>query len=276
MAIDPHNPSAFAMQSGITAQAGNLAASLAPLHEAQRSDPDDPEGFFFEGGAYLALEMPDEARRLFDRASEIDPEHPVSRIAPVHLNYVLQQNEEEMLRIARELLEDRIENRRGARFTATWILIDHAAETGNHDTILGLLDNLYPQLFDDPPRDLDRNFIATYFVGLALYQSGDIERGSHLLQAFLELRKPYDEVYGAQISSVVAKLVLGDMAGARQSFADVAEDPYNSALRRYFLEHSVQFDPLRNDPAFVELMDYYHVNAEKQRGLLQAMNAASY
>ena len=45
--------------------------------------------------------MPDEAQRWFDRAREIDPEHPMSKAAPLFMYYHTRENPEEKRRLAR-------------------------------------------------------------------------------------------------------------------------------------------------------------------------------
>jgi TolB-like protein/cytochrome c-type biogenesis protein CcmH/NrfG len=270
--LNPMSPNVYWFAAANEWSQGNLAAAIAPIDEAFDRDPNDPEGPALTGLLYLALDMPAEASRSFDRAVEMNAEHPMARSAPIFLNYYLQQNEDDNLRLARTLLEDRIDNRRGAQSIALIVLMDHAAKTGRSDSLLAALDNLYPHLFDDPPHKLDKEFGATFFVGWALMQSGDIERGSHLIQSYLDLREPFDEVYSAGWQSVGGRLLLGDTDGALEKLAGFAKNRYRSENNRFVLEHSSLFDPLRDEPAFIALLDEYRENAEEQRQILQAMN----
>jgi ATP/maltotriose-dependent transcriptional regulator MalT len=187
------------------------------------------------------------------------------------LNYYLQENEDENFRLARELLEDGIEDRRSSRFMALMVLVEHAANTGRHDAALEVLDNLYPTLFDDPPHDLEKDPVGMMFVGLALLQSGDVERGSYLLQKYLDWRLPRDAAYGISRSTIAVKLALGDLDGAREILPEFEEIRNYWEFNRILLERSHLFDPLRKDPAFVAMLEDYRSEAEEQRTILQAM-----
>ena len=41
------------------------------------------------------------------------------------------------------------------------------------------------------------------------------------------------------------------------------------------LKHSAIFDPIRDEPEFIELLDFYESNAAEQRRLLQEMDEAT-
>jgi hypothetical protein len=51
-----------------------------------------------------------------------------------------------------------------------------------------------------------------------------------------------------------------------------AQTKYRREWNRMFLEYSSTFDALREEPAFIALLDEYRENAAEQRILLQAMN----
>ena len=270
--IEPKSVTAIEGKIGIAFRQGNWAALIATGTDLLALDPDDPEIPGGIGQVYLALDMPEEASRWFDRAVEIDAENPVSRATPLWLNYYLQQNEDENYRLARKLLEDRIDGRHGSKTIALTVLIEHAARTGRHEAALELLDNLYPHLFDDPPHDLDKDRRATYFAGLALINSGDVDRGTYLMDSYLGLREQLDEASGVHRRSVAGHLILGDTDAALDKLAGFAQNKYGSWRNKLYLERSPVFDTIREEPAFIALLDELRENAAKQRQILQAMN----
>jgi tetratricopeptide (TPR) repeat protein len=270
--VHPDTPNVYFFEGILGGRQGDLAVAVSLIENSLHLDPNDPEVPGFLGYYYLALSMPDEARHWFDRAIEIDSQHPVSRSAPLFLNYYLQQNADENFRLARELLQDRIDDRRASRLIALTVLTEHAAKTGRHDVALEVLDNLYPHLFDDPPRDLDKDFRATYFTALALINSGDVERGSFLMQSFLDLQERYDETFSVGRSSIAGRLLLGDIDAALDKLEGFAQTKYRREWNRMLLERSSTFDALREEPAFIALLDEYRENAAEQRMLLQTMS----
>ena len=273
--INPKNPSLGFNQGLLQFRQGNWAAAIAPLLESVDLDPDDPEGSTGLGRIYLALDMPEQAARSFDHAAEVDPDHPVSRSAPLALNMYLQQNSEENFQLARKLLEDRIDDRRGSRYLALYVLIDGAGKTDRHHIALELLDNLYPHLFDDPPHDLDKDLNAVFFAGRALLQSGDIDRGSHLIESYLSLNERYDEAYHVDWDSIASQLLIGERKAALEKLDKYANNNFFHTLDRTILQHDSVFDPIREEPVFVALLDRYRQKAEEQRQILQAMNIES-
>jgi tetratricopeptide (TPR) repeat protein len=237
------------------------------------SDAKDPEGAYLLGFVYLELGMPDEASRAFDRAIEIDPQHPVSLAAPLVLDYALQRNGAENLRLATELLENRIDQRRGARFIAMQTLIAGAEDSGNPERLLELLDTLYPHLFDEPPHDLDKNLIGLYFAGRTLMMSGQTERGTLLIEEFVRLAARYDEAYGMNWSTIAAHLLLDDRDAALDAVAEYRGRNGGSFFAQMIFRNDRVFDPIRNEPAFVELLKSFDTQATEQRQLLLASNA---
>jgi len=273
--INSKNPSLGFNQGLLQFRQGNWAAAIAPIQESESLDPDDPEGSAALGRIYLALDMPEQAARSFDHAAEMDADHPVSQSAPLVLNLYLQQNSEENFQLARELLEDRIDDRRGSRYFALYVLIDGAGKTDRNHIALELLDNLYPHLFDDPPHDLDKDLNAVFFAGRALLQSGDIDRGSHLIDSYLGLSERYDEAYHVEWESIASRLLIGHRESALEKFDIYANTNYFHTLDPIFLQHDSVFDPIREEPAFIALLGEYREKAAEQRQILQAMNEDS-
>ncbi len=269
--IAPMSANARAFESMSKTDQGSLAVATQMMIGAYHLDPDDADLSGEVGRLYLALDMPTEARRWFDRAIEVDSRNWIARSGPLFLNYYLQQNDEENFQLARQLLRDGIEDRQSSRFMALIVLVEYAAKTGRHDAALELLDNLFPTLMDDPPHGLEKDPVGMMFVGLALLQSGDVERGSYLLQKYMDFRSPRDEAYGVSRSTIAVKLALGETDEAREMLPEFEKKRYYWEFNRTLLERSHLFDPLREEPAFIEMLESYRTEAEEQRTILQAL-----
>jgi len=257
---------------------GNFAAVVVSMTEYYRLDSKDPEGPFMIGFAYLEMDMPTEANQWFDRVIEINAQHPVSQAAPIVLNFYLERNDYENVLLAREILTDRIDDRWDIRDHALRVLVEYAAKTGRHDVPLESLENLYPNLFDDPPHNLDSDYTRTYYTGIyyagiALFQSGEVERGQRLMRFMLEQPDPRYGAGRVRLRSVVAHLILGDTDGALDKLEGHSRSKHNGYLDLFDLENNSIYDPIRNEPVFIEVIEEYRVNAAEQRQILQKMNA---
>jgi len=258
--------------SGVNRAKGDFALYIAGYIAITERFPDepDPEYPYSIGQSFLALDMPDEATIWFDRAIEIDPQHPVSRAIPLLLDYYWQRLDDDSFRLARELLDARIDNRATARLIALDVLTNYGAATDRHDIVLDTLDNLYPHLFDDPPRDLDPLDIGTLFTGLALINSGDVDRGLYLLNTVDENLAPSRSARGVRLGDVI--FALGDPDKAATRFAEyVQNNPSRLGAWYLFFERAGHFDVLREDPVFVDYLEGSRELADEQRQLLQAM-----
>ena len=272
-ALNPDSPNASGFAGYIAAKRGNIAEGIQEMRLAFEQDPLDPELPFVLASMYLSIDMPDEAERWMDRTAEIDASHAVSRAAPIVMHYYKQDDLPGNARIARELLNDGVTNRRGARTFAIDALFQQAAVTDNYDPIFESLDTLYPHLFDDPPSDFDRSYMATYFTGMAYTRSGDLDRGKQYLEWLLADAEPFEVVYGVDRWSIALQLELGDRDGAIRKLDDFVARKHFSEWSHILLDRDPIYDPIRDEPTFIALMEEYDRNAAEQRQLLQTMNA---
>jgi TolB-like protein len=272
--VRPEASNAYAAEGFVEASYGNYAAALKAMVAGSELDTDDPEGFYLPGKLSLNMGLPERAAPYFDRAVEIDAGHPVSRAAPLVMALYENAIDEDDLRLARELLADGISARRGARYYALFILIEDAAASGRHAVALEALDNLYPGLLDDPPEGLDKDLLATFMTGWALLQSGDTKRGTQLIESHIELMRRYEEAYSVGWPSVAAPLLLGDRDAALVKLRAFAPDKYRSNDAHIIMEHSALFEPIRDEPEFIAVLEDYRRNAAEQRALLETMNLA--
>lgn len=138
--------------------------------------------------------------------------------------------------------------------------------------VLDTVDNLYPNLFDDPPEGLDKDYLGTFMVGWALIASGDIDRGTHLLRAVQNYFNDVSEAANiVPLRSLWIELLLDNKAGAAEMLTDFGRSKYSDGDIPMLIRHRPLLDPLRDEPAFKVLLAEYEENAKEQRQLLQAM-----
>lgn len=273
LAVSPENINALFFRARIEAARGNFAAAIADSRRVLETDPSDPESPVMVGRYYLAIDMPDEAKRWFDRAVEIDAEHPVSLAAPLFLNYYLGNNDDENARLARELLESKIQDRRAARRMALQVLYTHSLENDNLGSFLEILDGLYPNLFDDPPTGLDQDSMATLYVGKSYYHNGEVDKGIEFLSAWQEADEKWRDVYGENRTGIGIALMLGDREKALETLESVSDIKHYWEFNNLMFKRDPMFDPIRDEPAFIALLAEFDKNSAEQRQLLQAANA---
>ena len=86
------------------------------------------------------------------------------------------------------------------------------------------------------------------------------------------MQKPDDEVYGIVSASISGQLLLGDTELALITLGKYTQWPDFGFFGRALLERSPVYDPIREEPAFIALLDDYRNNATEQREILQAKN----
>lgn len=271
--VRPEASNAYAAEGFVEFSYGNYAAAFNAMREGSELDPDDPEGFYLPGKISLSMGLHELAVPYFDRAVDADPDHPVSRIAPLVLAIYENDIGEDDLALARELLADGISGRRGARFYALYVLIEDAAKSGRHTVALEALDNLYPHLMDEAATDLDKNLQATFMSGWALLQSGETERGRHLLESYADLNRRYETAYRVGWVSVATQLLLGDRDTALTKLRAFGPNKFRSGDAHIIMEHSTLFDSIRDEPEFIAVLEDFRKKAAEQRAVLQAMGS---
>ena len=273
--VMPDSPSAANLVGLCHLYMGEYAANIRLVGETYALDPDNTYMSSAYGFSYLMVDMVEEARYWFDRVAEADPEGVWARIVPVLLNYHLQQNEEESYQLARKILIEEPDLGDSALGFLLLVMTEYGAKPGQHDSVLELLESLYPHLFDDPPRDFSNYEWPTYFSAVALLQSGDIDRGTVLMKAVLKEVDRDNEVYPVHWSSITGRLALGDIDDAMTKLKQFRPTMYHGmgVYEQAMFKHSKQYDPIRNEPEFIELLDEYRKNAAEQRRLVQAAEA---
>jgi len=268
--INPATPYGWLAHGYVQTAKGNWAASVSLWEQAAALDPNDPEIAADIGQQYLSLGLVSEAEQWFDRASEIDASHPVSLAAPLILNWVVDGNDKNNARRARELLNDNIENRQFSKWYVTYMLLDDAQRSGDYTAFLDTLDNLHPNLFDDPPVYAENNRAITHLVGRALVQSGQTERGFHLLRLWSEDIEKFEAIYGPFDGSIEIDLLRGDKDAALAKLRLREQYQYDWQLDQIYFARDTLWQTIADEPLLAERIEHLNQHAAAQRDILQA------
>ena len=188
------------------------------------------------------------------------------------MNVFLQRNDYEVFAESRQLLVDGVSDlwQYGA---LTWFL-EYGTRLDRLDEVLTTFEELYPHLFADPPYDLEKDPYALYGTGFALLQHGDFARGEPLMRAYLEYQDKQDVPYYVFPWSISGRLALGEREAALEKFREFAAAKWGHAgvTPQTLFRYSSLYDPIRNEPEFIALLDLYERNAAEQRRLLKEAN----
>ena len=268
--INPNSPVGYYREAGSEYARGNWAAGIVKNMQAIDVDPSDPELAMLIGDLYLAIESPADAKRWYDRASEIDPDHAVSRTAPVNLH--LYNNDISLAaKLARQLLDDDIEDRHGSHAMIVRAIWLDAKSSGHYDGALNYLEGHFGHLFEDNPKWRRQDEYKRIAVGSMLIANGDEDRGETILRESLSRADSAGDAFGPDLDSVRASLSLGDDAGALSRLRAFSDDPFSPELWPIQVRNAPEFEALRDVPEFVELINGFEENAAKQREILAGL-----
>lgn len=241
---------------------------------ALREDPDDPELPMMIGDLYIAMEMFGDAKRWYDRASEVDSQHPVSRAAPLALLIVQDADTKAAAKLARQLLDEGIDDRQDSQSLVLWAIWRDAEKYGTQKVAVDYLEDHFPEIYaDDPTWQFDYRY-HWYVIGSMMLKAGDTKRGRGLLTESLRRSDAAADAFGAGINSVRMQAALGNKSKAMESFRRYAERPRFPSFWPVWLQRDPGLASIRNEPEFVEYIAKLQNKAAEQRALLPELLAA--
>jgi TolB-like protein/DNA-binding winged helix-turn-helix (wHTH) protein len=224
------------------------------------------------GVTYLLAGMPDEAQRWIDSMTVRGQGHDwFARGSRLAIDLFHQRKDEAVFTESRQLLTEGIPHEPLRILLLTWF-VEYGTRLGRLDEVLATFQELHPHLFMEPPFDLGKDKWALYASGLALLQTGDLVRGEPWMQAYLDLQDKVDRMYRVVFPwSIGGRLALGKREAALEKFREFAEAKWVWAgnTTQLMFRYSSLYDPIRDEPEFIALLDLYEQNAAEQRRLLK-------
>ena len=272
--IKPESPLPWYREAEFEFTRGNWAAAVLASMSAHELDPDDPEIATLTGDYLLALEMPDEARKWYDRAAEIDANHPVSKAAPLTLYLYEQATTPDGPALARQLITERIDARQGSRSIVLQTLWQQGVRAGNLDETLEFLSGYFPEYFEEGGDWSRWEDGTTWHIGAMLHSAGREDHAWRLLQPLVEQTAEGVDKYG------LSMFHIWNLAATGQ------REPLLAALREYramgrardswpiSVRHFPAFDFVRDEPEFVAYVEWLEQHAGEQREELRRLRGA--
>ncbi len=265
--INPNSPTGYYREAEMEFRLGNWANAVIKAMEAQAIDTSDPELPMLIGDYYLAMELPNDAERWYDRATEIDALHPVSRAAPLMM-YLYNNDIASAARLARQLLDEGIDDRQGSHEIVLRAIWKDAKESGRYREALDYLEDHFPRLFEDDPQWRFDDRFARIAIGSMMMAAGDEDQGRLLLDETLSRSDKAAVEFGPWLLGVRASNGLGDKSGALKRFRAFADESYSPDLWPIKVRGASDFKLLKDEPEYLEWVNGLEENAAEQRVLL--------
>ena len=269
--IKPASPLPWYREAEFEFTRGNWAAAVVASMRAHELDPDDPEIATLTGDYLLALEMPDEARRWYDRATEIDADHPVSKAAPLTLYRYQQATGPDGPALAQQLIEERIDARQGSRGIVLQTLWEQGLRDSTLDETLDFLSGYFPEYFDDDGDWSRWDEGTTWHIGAMLFSAGREDHAWRLLQPLVEGNAEAVEKYGLNIFRIWNLAATGQREPLLAALSEYqamgrAPDSWPFTVRNF-----PAFDFVRDEPEFVAYVQWLEKHATEQSKELQRL-----
>ena len=272
VAVNPASPMGYYREAMLEYQHGNWANAVVKTMEAMEVDPSDPELAMLLGDYYLSMELPVDAQRWYDRTTEIDATHAVSRASPLN-TYLYFDDIETAANLARKLLDEGIEDRQDSKSNAVLAIWASAKKNGNHQESLNLLQPHFGSLFEDEPDWNWNNSFEHVAIGSMMISAGDIDRGRYLLDTAVRRSEKARAVYQPGVLGTTASAGLGDKDGALRQLREFTDSGLYPGLWPIQVRNSPAYELIRDEPEFIEWVDSLEKNAAEQRVLLAELLA---
>ena len=185
--IAPDNPNTYASLASIEEENNHLVAALDWRRKATEVDPQDHELAAGIANILYKLELPEEGDHWFARVAALAPNSPVAKHTEIH-RFLARHEYQQALDLCRSMIEEQIENRRGAfaeaLFTYTRLMTDRGKAREAYEFLVSVNPDI--QKFDQMPSGF--NTLMMQFAAIQLM--GPTEAGK---QAWAKLTTIFDK-----------------------------------------------------------------------------------
>ena len=274
--IDPSSILGKGPTSGPYSMQGLLAPSLYWLHEGWKTDPVDLDLPNWVVRTYMDLGDFEAASGWLDEILDANPDFPFTLANRAVLKAETGELED-AVRFAVQHLAAGHDNRWGSESMATDVLLIDALRRLEPNTALGLLRAHRPGLFDTPPAVNADTVLQALNSAQLLRLAGEEEKAQGLLRAVIDFTdQPYALTGTISSWRVSARARALALLGEKQAALVDLQKQIDAGWRllwRWHIGHSPNFDVLRDEPAFREMVEFLENDMRNQLQEVRAMEA---
>lgn len=215
--IAPDNPNTYSSLASVEEENNDLVAALNWRRKATEVDPQDHELAAAIANILYKLELPEEGDHWFARVKALAPNSPVAKHTQIH-RFLARHEFQQALELSRSMIEEQIENRRGAFGEALFTYTRLMTEQGKAGEAYEFLVSVNPDIakFDQMPNGF--NTIMMQFAAIQLL--GPTEDGK---QAWAKLTTILDKAgfpwrEPDNFAFLMNQVFTGDIEGATNTY----------------------------------------------------------
>ena len=274
--IDPSSYQGKGPASGPYMTQGLVAAALYWLHEGSKADPADLDLPNWIVRAYMDLGDFGAAKSWLSEIVKTNPDFPFTLANRAVLEAETGELED-AVRLAVQHVAARHDNRWGSGSMATDVLLIDAVRREEPGTALSLLRAYQPGIFDGSPAVNAETVCQAVNAAQLLLLAGEEEQARGLLLAVIEFAdQPYALTGSINSWRVSAKARALALLGEKQAALAELQKQIDGGWRvlwRWQIGHSPNFDSLRDEPAFGEMVEFLEDDMRRQLQEVRAMEA---
>ena len=274
--IDPSSILGKGPAAGPLMLQGLVARALYWLHEGAKADPADLDLPNWVVRSYMDLGDFGAASAWLSEIVEANPDFPFTLANRAVLEAETGKLED-AVRFAVQHLDARHDNRWGSESMATDVLVMDAVRRAEPETALGLLRTHRPGLFDASPKVNAETVLPAINTAQLLRLAGQEEKAQSLLRTVMDFTdQPYALTGSINYWRVSARAralaLLGEKEAALTELRKQIDGGWR-VLWRWQIGHSPNFDGLRDDPAFQQMIGFLEDDMRRQLQEVRAMEA---
>jgi TolB-like protein len=272
--IDPSSVLGKGPTTGPYMIQGLIVRGLFWLHEGWRTDPADLDLPNWVVRSYMDLGDFEAAGGWMREIVDTNPDFPFTLANRAVLEAETGELENAVRFAVRHLAAGH-DNRWGSESMATDVLLIDAVRRSEPATALGLLRAHRPGLFDSPPAVNAETVLQAINAAQLLRLADEEEQARGLLRAVIDFTdQPYALTGALSSWRVSAKARAMALLGENQASLVELQKQVDAGWRmlwRWQIGHSPNFDGLRNEPAFRDLVEFLEDDMRRQLQEVRAM-----